>query len=142
MAEPEYFGHPISITCTTPGFRRAGIAHPAGPTGYPAGRFTVEQFAQLEAEPRLAVHVIKTDESDTESDLSASASGTLEPHALSELLAHIAELDPDNTELWKTDGSPKTEALPSGTTATERDLAWAEFKRLAADADIVESAGE
>lgn len=45
----------IEIRCTTDGFRRGGIAHPAKPTCYPEDHFTDEQLAQIEAEPKLAV---------------------------------------------------------------------------------------
>lgn len=44
----------IVVRCRRPGFRRAGLAHPAR-AEYPAGFFTAEQLAQLRAEPMLDV---------------------------------------------------------------------------------------
>lgn len=48
----------IRITSRRPGFRRAGLAHPAGPVEYPIDRFTPEQLEQLRAEPTLIVEPI------------------------------------------------------------------------------------
>lgn len=53
----------IVITSRKDGFRRAGIAHPARPTGYPPARptgypddfFSDERLRLLEAEPMLTV---------------------------------------------------------------------------------------
>ena len=45
----------IVITSRKDGFRRAGIAHPARPTGYPDDFFSDEQLRLLEAEPMLTV---------------------------------------------------------------------------------------
>jgi hypothetical protein len=44
----------IKIVCRKPGFRRAGVAHPAEQT-YAAGRFTAEQMRALKAETNLVV---------------------------------------------------------------------------------------
>jgi len=44
----------IEITCRRPGFRRAGIAHPAIAT-YPAELFSDEQLLALMSEPLLAL---------------------------------------------------------------------------------------
>ena len=43
------------ITSTTPGFRRAGLVHPAGPVDHPADSLTPGQIDALLAEPRLVV---------------------------------------------------------------------------------------
>jgi hypothetical protein len=51
--EPEVHG-PLRIVCSQPGFRRAGIAHPASAT-HPADTFSAAQLAQLRAEPKLTV---------------------------------------------------------------------------------------
>jgi len=48
----------IRITSKIVGFRRAGVAHPAGPTDYANDTFTKEQLAQLKAESMLVVEVI------------------------------------------------------------------------------------
>ncbi|SMF86151.1 hypothetical protein SAMN06265365_1851, partial [Tistlia consotensis] len=37
----------VRITARPPGFRRAGLAHPAEAVEHPAERFTPEQLAQL-----------------------------------------------------------------------------------------------
>lgn len=47
----------IRILCRKPGFRRAGIAHPAE-AEYPADRFTAEELALLRAEPLLQVDLV------------------------------------------------------------------------------------
>lgn len=44
----------IEITCKRPGFRRAGMAHPAKAV-YPAKRFSRAELAALRAEPLLTV---------------------------------------------------------------------------------------
>ena len=49
----------IEITCKRPGFRRAGIAHPAK-ASYPADRFTAAELAALRAEPMLVVLEVVT----------------------------------------------------------------------------------
>ncbi|WP_459677192.1 HI1506-related protein [Acidisoma sp. 7E03] len=46
----------IVVTCRTPGFRRAGIVHPARKE-YPLDAFTQEQLDAFEAEPELEVIV-------------------------------------------------------------------------------------
>lgn len=47
----------VSIACTQPGFRRAGMAHPAQ-AEYPAGTFSAEQLAALQAETKLIVTIL------------------------------------------------------------------------------------
>ena len=49
---------PIRITSQIAGYRRAGMAHPAEPTTYPADHFTAAQLKQLKAEPRLLVEEV------------------------------------------------------------------------------------
>lgn len=44
----------VTILCSHPGFRRAGMAHGAE-ASHPAGTFTAEQLALLEEEPRITV---------------------------------------------------------------------------------------
>lgn len=44
----------IQIVCKKPGFRRAGMEHPASAV-YPNERFTKAQLAALKAEPMLIV---------------------------------------------------------------------------------------
>jgi hypothetical protein len=51
----------LTIVSRKPGFRRAGIAHPAR-ADYPAERFTADELAALKAEPML--EVIETGEDD------------------------------------------------------------------------------
>lgn len=58
----------IRITSKRPGFRRAGINHPAEPVEYPAERFTDEQIERLKREPMLVVDVIDDDAGDPNKD--------------------------------------------------------------------------
>lgn len=51
----------IRIAANIPGFRRAGLAHPTGPTDYPVERFTEAQVEQLFSEPALAVAFVEVD---------------------------------------------------------------------------------
>ncbi|MBP7127321.1 hypothetical protein KBD49_13240 [Myxococcota bacterium] len=57
----------IEIRCRRPGFRRAGIAHPAV-ARYPEGRFSAEQMAALRAEPLIEVREIPDPEPGPGSD--------------------------------------------------------------------------
>ncbi len=50
---------PIIITCKKPGFRRCGIAHPAGPVEYPDNRFTAAELKRLKIEPKLIVQIVE-----------------------------------------------------------------------------------
>ena len=145
MSQTEYFDHPLSIRCSTPGFRRAGVSHPAGPTEYPAGHFTVEQFKQLDEEPRLALQILEGTEPESEADSGEQAQGVLDDdplagalipeEKLAELTAHIAQLDTEKADLWMEGGKPKASAMPSGTSADERDAAWVAYQGMAPDAD-------
>lgn len=45
----------LRITARAAGFRRAGAAHAATPTDWPAGAFSADEVAQLLAEPMLIV---------------------------------------------------------------------------------------
>jgi hypothetical protein len=45
----------VRITSLQEGFRRCGVAHPAGATDYPDDRFTKAELAILKAEPVLLV---------------------------------------------------------------------------------------
>jgi hypothetical protein len=47
----------VHITCRKPGFRRAGLAHPAQAT-YPNETFTATQLKALMAEPMLQVEIL------------------------------------------------------------------------------------
>lgn len=49
---------PIAITAKKDGFRRAGRAHSAQRTIWPAKTFNQAQLAQLQAEPMLVVEVL------------------------------------------------------------------------------------
>ncbi|EFH11593.1 HI1506-related protein [Pseudoroseomonas cervicalis] len=50
-------GSRVIILCASPGFRRAGIAHPER-AEYPLGRFTASELLALRAEPMLSVQII------------------------------------------------------------------------------------
>jgi hypothetical protein len=49
----------IRIRSKHAGFRRAGVAHPAGPVDHPDDAFTSEQLAALKAEAMLVVEEIR-----------------------------------------------------------------------------------
>lgn len=57
----------IQIVCKRPGFRRAGIAHPASAV-YPTDKFTAEQLKALKAEPMLIVTEVPDKVEDTKGD--------------------------------------------------------------------------
>jgi len=52
----------LRITSARPGFRRAGIAHPAEPTSYPLDFFSDAQLEALRNEPMLTVEQVDADE--------------------------------------------------------------------------------
>lgn len=56
----------IRVTAKREGFRRAGIAHPATPTTYPADRFSDKERSALEAEPMLVVEEVEAAEAETD----------------------------------------------------------------------------
>lgn len=124
---------PIRITCSMPGFRRADLTHPAGPVDYPDDRFDADQLAQLKAEPRLLVETLENTPAETGDG--TGEKGLLAAGDIDQLVAHIAGLNPDDTKLWNQDGSPAMKAMPDGTTAEQRDAAWAECLRRAEAGD-------
>lgn len=65
----------IRITSTTPGFRRAGLVHPAGPADHPADSLTPEQLEALLAEPRLVVQELDLPDDVPPLQLEGSADG-------------------------------------------------------------------
>ena len=77
----------------------------------------------------LATHGLIADP-DTLSDSSPSTTkparladaGESEPDSL---VSFILDMDLANKKLWMKDGRPRVSALPEGTTAGERDEAWA-----------------
>lgn len=96
---------PIRISSAVNGFRRAGVAHPSGPTVYPDGFFSAEQIKQLKAEPRLAVEFgdFETDAAETTdpTDPGADQAGAVEPERVSGDLTdgHLAGVaEPDGTQ--------------------------------------------
>jgi hypothetical protein len=142
---------PIRISSAINGFRRAGVAHPSGPTVYPDGFFSAEQIKQLKAEPRLAVEFgdFETDAAETThpADPGADQAGAVEPERVSNdvtpgegvnllqpLLDIIAQLDPHDPEQWNKDGSPKAAHFPKGTSAEDRASAWEMFQAQADEA--------
>ncbi len=91
---------PIRINSAVNGFRRAGVAHPNKPTDYPDDFFSKSELAQLEAEPRLVVEFIKSEEAD-QPDSSAGQEGALEPDSISDGLieGHLdGVVEPDGTQ--------------------------------------------
>ncbi len=113
----------IRITSAIQGFRRAGIAHSTKPTTHAVADFSKQQLAQLEAEPRLVVEIVKAPETDS----GDNSQGTVDSARLAELVAHIGSLNKEDVSLWREDGTPKASAYPKGTSSEERDAAWAAF---------------
>ena len=52
------------------GYRRGGMAHSTTPTVHPAGAFSPEQLASLQADPRIMIREVDASEAPTEVDLS------------------------------------------------------------------------
>lgn len=48
----------VRISSKRPGFRRANMDHPKGPTDHPAGRFNMHDMERLLAEPVLTVELV------------------------------------------------------------------------------------
>lgn len=117
---------PIIVKSQIEGYRRAGMAHSKAPTTHPDGTFSEAQIAQLKADPRITVTSESSDDSSDSSGSEASRP-VVEEQRLAELVAHIGQLDKDNASLWMDSGAPKTAAMPSGTSAAERDAAWDTF---------------
>ena len=63
------------ITSTTPGFRRAGLSHPARAVDHPADSLTPEQLDALMAEPRLVVQELDLPDDAPPLQLEGSAAG-------------------------------------------------------------------
>ena len=117
---------PIIVKSKIEGYRRAGMAHSKAPVTHPDGTFSEAQIAQLKADPRITVTFESTADSSGSSG-SETSGPVVEEQRLAELVAHIGQLDKDNEFLWTEGGAPKTSAMPSGTSAAERDVAWDAF---------------
>jgi hypothetical protein len=113
----------IRITSTTPGFRRAGIAHPSGPTTYPDDQFSEAQLSQLNDEPRLVIECIEDDSPNED----IAQKGTVDNDRLEELVGYIWKMDRADESLWCQDKTPKASAYPVKTTFEERETAWNKF---------------
>ncbi|MDI3326775.1 HI1506-related protein [Pontibacterium granulatum] len=138
----------VRITSAIEGFRRAGVAHPAQPTVYPADHFSEEQHRQLQAEARLSLEYLEEDpnpnsaapDSDPETTGTVGTAGISEPvtypgkNQLQPLIDLINALDPNDPSLWNKDGTPKAANFPLGTSAEDRAAAWAMVQAQAEDA--------
>ncbi|WP_417594983.1 HI1506-related protein [Oceanospirillum sp.] len=150
---------PITIVSTLEGYRRAGMAHSKTPVSHPDGTFSKQQLAQLQADPRITITLDTPAgalsapediadpagaEPETEGvlDDEALAGDLMSGDELADLVAHISELDSKDAELWMTNGAPKTSAMPSGTSADERDAAWAAYQSLVAESAESQEAEE
>lgn len=133
------FDESLEIRCSMPGFRRCDLFHPAGPVVHKPGTFSLDQFEQLKAESRLLVTVLEAERTDAnptaETGNGAGPSGLLAAGDLDQLVAHIASLNPDDAKLWTKESGPVLKAMPDGTTAEQRDAAWAECLRRAEAGD-------
>lgn len=57
-ANPGKWPSIVRISSKRPGFRRANMDHPKGPTDHPAGRFDMHDMERLLAEPVLTVELV------------------------------------------------------------------------------------
>lgn len=138
----------VRITSAIEGFRRAGVAHPAQPTVYPADHFSEEQHRQLQAEARLSLEYLEEDpnqkpsssDSDPETTGAVGETGVSESvtdkgdNTLQPLIDLIKALDPNDESLWNKDRTPKAANFPQGTSAEARANAWEMFQTQAEDA--------
>ena len=122
----------IEITCSTEGFRRAGIKHPKGTTSYQEGTFSDEQLEMMAAEPKLIVSVIGAPEGVSSFD----AKDQEEAQRFNGLLDACKNLDSNraNSDDWTSSGKPQIGALErisglSGVTAAERDEVLQQIKQ-------------
>lgn len=56
---------PIKITSKRNNFRRCGVEHPKEPKTYPDGAFTPAEIAIMQADPMLAVEIVKKTEAES-----------------------------------------------------------------------------
>lgn len=123
------------------GYRRAGMAFNTGENILAAGTVTCSQLAMLEADPRLAVSYAQADTADGTAGnvVQGSEHDGLGHVSELSLLDAIGKLDPENSEHFTCGNKPQVNALEKLTgislTAKERDEAWAEFQKLAANAE-------
>ena len=111
----------VAILSAMPsGYRRAGFALTQGENQVDV---TPEQLESLQADKRLTVVAINLDEVKKSR---VDVKSLTEPDLLG-LIEIIKGLDREDENLWTTSGKPKTEALPDGTTAKQRDAAWQVF---------------
>ncbi len=107
----------ITILCSRPGFRRAGISHPAKKV-YPADAFTDRQLAALKAEPVLTVVEGEGKQNGDKPDKIAKVS----PPAAA---AETEGLTPASPVPSSTDGKdpPDDAPAPSGTSGAVAEVA-------------------
>lgn len=116
----------ITIKSKIEGYRRAGMAHSKTSVTHADGIFSETQIAQLKADPRITITFDDATDSSNQSTFEASGS-VVEEQRLAELVAHITELDKDDGSLWMDNSAPKVSAMPNGTSAAERDAAFAAY---------------
>lgn len=116
-----------------PHFFRAGLRFEAGKPS--TVEVTEKQLQALEQEPKLKVTRLKAS-ADKGGDQPSTKSEAL---TVDDLVAHIAELNPDNAELWTSGGKPQTKALADlagqDVSAALRDEAWAAYEAASAGGD-------
>ncbi len=104
-------------------YRRGGSQFTPGVNTFSAEHFSAEQLVQIQQDPRLRIEGDVLDQASTHEN----SQGALDADSISELVALIKSLDPENKELWKVDGTPKASAFPKDTPAALRDAAWDAF---------------
>lgn len=114
----------IRTTSNQDGFRRGGVTHSTKPKVWAVSKFTEQQLAQIEAEPKIVAEIFEEDESEDEHDTREDAD------RLGEIVVAIKGLD-TASDYTVSDG-PKVSALAKALgfdiSADERDEAWKLFQ--------------
>ncbi len=146
------------IRATAEGFRRAGRAWPVAGERVRRTDFTDEQWAALEAEPRILIQHAPHDPAQgaetTREGADPTASSRVadgdpaprrgrdpeagpEPAAgdpQDDIAAAVGRVDPTDRSLWTRDGKPRVDAVEAllgrDITTAERDAAWAAREAL------------
>lgn len=112
----------IRTTANQDGFRRGGVVHSTKPKVWAVNKFTDQQIAQIEAEPKIVAEIFEEAEDDHDTHEDADRLG--------EIVVAIKGLDPES-DYTNNDG-PKVNALGKAVgfdiSADERDEAWKLFQ--------------
>lgn len=109
----------LIISSQPDGYRRAGLTLNQGENHIDPDDLSPDQLRLLSADPRLTV---------------VGGEQLTDPELL-RLVDLIAELDPDDQDLWTADGKPKSQSMPKNTTAQQRQAAWELFQQRQAGSE-------